>query len=436
MTDDAQSGCCGQLHASSRRTVERMLPRSRVLVVLALALSSAVAFAAPTSARPASAASSLSARVAKAIKGSTASHFDYQISVAGLGTISRGATHSSAPASNEKLFTTATILNRLGPTFRYTTPVSATASIAANGTLHGDLVITGSGDPTLTTTDLHGLAKQLRRHGLKHVTGRLIVDDSRYSHTTLARGWKRKFLPDESGPVDAFTVNHNEWRGGASFDRNPSRDNAGLWRKVLKKAHITVRGKTTVRHEAVPLRTLVIHHSESLGAVVAGTLTYSINFDAEMMLREAGAQRSGHGSLATGIAAIRAEGHALGVNPGTMYDGSGLSYDDRETPAVVQDWLSALRDRQPSVYSTIYYGVPVSCTSGTLHTRLCGKNVRGRVRAKTGTLDHVTALSGYTTTLSGQQVTFSFLVSGFKDSHFGKVESRVDKAIAAVVIHG
>ena len=101
-------------------------------------------------------------------------------------------------------------------------------------------MLRGSGDPTLTVAILRSLAERLHAKGLRHVTGRLIVDDTRYSHTTRAPGWKHTFVPEETGTVDAFTVDDNEWRGGAAFNADPTVDNAALWRHELKKSHITV----------------------------------------------------------------------------------------------------------------------------------------------------------------------------------------------------
>jgi D-alanyl-D-alanine carboxypeptidase/D-alanyl-D-alanine-endopeptidase (penicillin-binding protein 4) len=380
------------------------------------------------------AASRLATRVAAAFRGSSVPHIDYRISVAGVGRISNEANRASAPASNQKLFTTVTLLDMVGPEFRYVTKVSGTSSIAANGTLAGDLVLTGSGDPTLSIADLHSFAKRLHAKGLRHVAGRLIVDDSRYSHVTRVAGWKHKFVPEETGTVDAFSVNDNEWRGGTSFELDPTIDNAALWRHELKKSHISVAGKTTIARAPSLLKRLATHHSPDLAAIVDNTLTNSVNFYAEMMLREAGAQLSGHGSPASGIAAEHAVAQQLGLPLGTVHDGSGLSYTDRETPATIMRWLGAIKSLP--FFDTVYDALPVSCLTGTLEHRLCGPNVFGKVHAKTGSIDHVAALSGYTRTKAGHNVTFSFLLSGFKDRNFSRVLDHLDAAVAMVVRTG
>jgi D-alanyl-D-alanine carboxypeptidase/D-alanyl-D-alanine-endopeptidase (penicillin-binding protein 4) len=235
-------------------------------------------------------------------------------------------------------------------------------------------------------------------------------------------------VPNQTGPVSAFTVDHNSWRGGAAFDRDPTIYNARRLRTALKKRHITIERKIEVRRAPRTETTLLTHHSSDLAAITDATLTDSINFDAEMMLRESGAQRSGYGSPQTGAAAIKATARALDVPLGVAHDGSGLSYTDRESPAILVSWLRALR--QQPYFSAVYYALPLSCVNGTLEHRLCGKHVRGEVRAKTGTLTHVSALSGYVTSESGDVVTFSFLADGVHD--FGRLYAKVDQAVVVL----
>ncbi len=408
------------------------LPLSCLLIIGAPAASAART--APVAPHGGS-ARGIATRVNAALRGSTARHVDYRIVIDGTGMISHDASRASAPASNQKLFTVITLLDLLGPEFRYATTISGTSRLAANGTMNGSLVLRGSGDPTLTISDLRAMAKRLHAQGLRHVSGHLIIDDSRYSHTTRVSGWKRKFVPVESGTIDAFSVDDNQWRGGSAFDRDPTLDNARLWRAALRKAHISVAG--SIRVEVAPggLQRLLTHRSPDLAAITDDTLTNSINFNAEMMLREAGAQRSGYGSPATGVAAVKAVAGQLGLPIGTLHDGSGLSYTDREAPATVVRWLTTLKTSMP-FYDTVYFALPLSCDTGTLVGRMCGSTLRGRVRAKTGTLNHHTALSGYTTTRSGRAVTFSFLLSSFKDKNLSRVMDHVNAAVAAVVRNG
>lgn len=379
---------------------------------------------------PSSALARITHRVHSALRGSTARHHDYKITIAGLGSISRASNTSTAPASNEKLLTTIGLLEQVGPTYRYTTQVSGT-SAPADGILVGDLVLVGSGDPTLTKHNLGALARHLSATGLRRVTGRLVVDDTRYGHGTRAPGWKHDFLPDESGAVDAFSVNNDNWRSNRRFLADPSHANAGLWRTALKKAGIHVAGSTYVGARPATLVPLVSHQSRPLSAIVEMTLRESINYYAEMMLREFGYQYSGHGTRSSGTAAVRSFARRLNLPVGRVEDGSGLSYSDRETPGNYIAWLAKLPTLPPA-YRVVYAGLPVSCkANGTLKYRMCGPHMKGKVHAKTGTLDHITSLSGYTETASGRFVTFSFLFSGARSVR--TASNHIDAALREIV---
>ncbi|HSU14468.1 D-alanyl-D-alanine carboxypeptidase/D-alanyl-D-alanine endopeptidase [Longimicrobium sp.] len=108
------------------------------------------------------------------------------------------------PASNMKLVTGSTALETLGPDFRYRTVVAATGPVA-NGELRGDLVVVGSGDPTIAA-DFHGgdaravfraWADSLRAHGVRRITGRVIGDDDVFDDVPYGRGWAWDDMNDD-----------------------------------------------------------------------------------------------------------------------------------------------------------------------------------------------------------------------------------------------
>ena len=82
------------------------------------------------------------------------------------------------PASNQKLLATTTALLRLGNTFRYRTEVTG-AHPDAGGTVWGDVVLRGSGDPSLRPRHLDGLAESLVSQGVTRVTGAVLADPRR-----------------------------------------------------------------------------------------------------------------------------------------------------------------------------------------------------------------------------------------------------------------
>jgi D-alanyl-D-alanine carboxypeptidase/D-alanyl-D-alanine-endopeptidase (penicillin-binding protein 4) len=93
------------------------------------------------------------------------------------------------PASNQKLLTSAAALDRLGTDYRFRTEVLTLGRLQADGTLAGDLILRGGGDPLLATADLEALAAAVRRAGVRRVGGLLRADDTRYAREPLGVGW-------------------------------------------------------------------------------------------------------------------------------------------------------------------------------------------------------------------------------------------------------
>ena len=119
------------------------------------------------------------------------------------------------PASNMKIVTLAAAAETLGWDYRYETHVVAAGSIAG-GTLHGDLVIVGSGDPSLVAADgmadrvFADWAERLKQRGIRTVSGRVIGDDNGFEKETLGLGWMWDDLPsDDSAGVGALQYNEN-----------------------------------------------------------------------------------------------------------------------------------------------------------------------------------------------------------------------------------
>jgi serine-type D-Ala-D-Ala carboxypeptidase/endopeptidase (penicillin-binding protein 4) len=101
---------------------------------------------------------------------------------------SRQADTLLAPASNEKLVTSAAALDVLGPDYTFQTSVSSTGT-RSGSTLDGDLYLKGTGDPTMLAADYHALADAVAASGVTTVTGRLVADDTFFDSTRLGPGW-------------------------------------------------------------------------------------------------------------------------------------------------------------------------------------------------------------------------------------------------------
>jgi len=119
------------------------------------------------------------------------------------------------PASNMKIVTLAAAAERLGWDHTFTTTLSIAGRVA-NGTLDGDLIVTGSGDPSLGLEDgsaaraFGAWANELKQLGVRVVTGRVIGDDNAFEDQTLGFGWSWDDLPDDyAAGIGALQFNEN-----------------------------------------------------------------------------------------------------------------------------------------------------------------------------------------------------------------------------------
>ncbi|MET0608966.1 MAG: D-alanyl-D-alanine carboxypeptidase/D-alanyl-D-alanine-endopeptidase [Gaiellaceae bacterium] len=314
---------------------------------------------------------------------------------------------SLAPASNEKLGVALTALDRLGPSYRIRTQVLGQGT-RTGSTWNGRLVLRGFGDPTLTSADLRTLASALRSAGLRRVTGRIAGDESFFDKRRTASGWRASYYKNESPPLSALVVDRA--RVADRTVDNPALAAARAFRRALVAAGIQVGGRAVVDaapQTATPLATI---RSGPVRAIVRRMNKISDNFYAEMLVKHLGAVVRGAGTTTAGCIVVRRELEARGVPlvGVRIADGSGLSSYDRTTAnAVGRTLLSAWRDaalRDPFVASLAIAGV-----DGTLKDRMQAGPARGRVRAKTGTLDTASALSGY----AGTRYVFAILQNGY-----------------------
>jgi D-alanyl-D-alanine carboxypeptidase/D-alanyl-D-alanine-endopeptidase (penicillin-binding protein 4) len=120
------------------------------------------------------------------------------------------------PASNMKIVTLAAAAEKLGWDYRYETRLAAAGPIA-NGTLDGDLVVNGSGDPSLMDSDSGRLfaewAGDLKARGIQRISGRIVGDDNAFTDQGLGFGWSWDDLPDDyAAGVSALQFNENAAR--------------------------------------------------------------------------------------------------------------------------------------------------------------------------------------------------------------------------------
>ena len=310
------------------------------------------------------------------------------------------------PASNEKLATTYAALSALGPSFRIETDVLGEGQQSGT-TWQGNLVLKGYGDPALSFAQVNSLARQVAAAGIRQVTGRILADESWFDTRRTGLGWKPDFYLHESPALSALVVNPG-WTGRYETGR-PALMAAQILRRDLRRAGVTVQGGAALGVASAQAASLGSVQSARLAVLVRHMDVYSDNFYAEMLLKEVGAVQGTGGSAAAGIAVERQLLSDAGVPLAgvRMVDGSGLSLIDRWTPLGLATLLRTMwedSDLRPYLVPAL----PIAGETGTLRHRMRKAPARGLVRAKTGTTNNASSLSGFV----GDRYAFSILENG------------------------
>lgn len=216
---------------------------------------------------------------------------------------------------------------------------------------------------------------------------------------------------------DAITVRGTIPLGGAPLERTASVKRPVLYylsalRHALGREGIDV-SSCAVREGGVPSRPLWTHQSPPLSELLAPILKQSLNLPSETLLRALGMEFGGEASAARGIEIVEDTLEAAGI-PKKDYacaDGSGLSRMNLASPRTLVRILGLMR-RHPR-FRIFYDALSVAGVDGTLETRLRGTAAAGNVRAKTGTLSGVSALSGYVRSADGELFAFSMIAGNF-----------------------
>jgi len=289
------------------------------------------------------------------------------------------------PASNRKLFASATIANCLGLGTQLHTEIR----------FDGDnLVVVGDGDPSLgswryeRTEDFNRVADLLVQRGVTSVHD-VIADVSHFDRVTIPGSWKYGNLgSDYAAPVDAIT-----W-GESEIPTDRAVPDAGLHAATaladaLVSRGIEVTGVPRVNSERRTWGERVADlPSPFVAQLLTTVLKNSHNLYAEMLLK-----RAGDGTYPTAFALERAfatrEAHVANSDF-NFVDGSGLSPDDLVSPRAIVAMLRWMNDpiRRGFWWSTLAQ----PANEGTLRRRLI--TLEHRMRGKTGTINGVNALSG------------------------------------------
>jgi D-alanyl-D-alanine carboxypeptidase/D-alanyl-D-alanine-endopeptidase (penicillin-binding protein 4) len=328
------------------------------------------------------------------------------------------------PASVEKLFTTSTALLRLGPSATLQT-LAVTAPdvvVAPDGTLRGDLVLVGGGDPFFGDESAARLAQSIRAAGVRRIEGAVVGDESAFD--AQRSGCCAGYDPDLGGVLSALAYDRGIFRGRARLDA--ARFAAGRFAAQLKAAGVTATAKSTSGTAPEGAKTVAVADSRPLGEMAQYINVPSNNFAAEMLFRELGARYRDEGSLAAGADVVRDTLDDFGVRP-RIVDGSGLSRRNRATPREVVRLLERMHNQD--IAQTFRASLAVTGVTGTVKNRMRGTAAAGRCSVKTGTLRLVSALAGYCRAADGRDIGFALM---FNRANTAAAKGREDRIAVAI----
>jgi serine-type D-Ala-D-Ala carboxypeptidase/endopeptidase (penicillin-binding protein 4) len=354
---------------------------------------------------------------------------------------------SARPASTTKLLTATAALHVLGPAHRF-----ATATVLEGRGQRRTVVLVGGGDPFLASkpptkdeqvyplrADLRTLARQtvraLRDQGVHRA--RLTYDDSLFTGSDGSPRWEPDYIPDGVvAPIRALWADEGRPADGTGRVADPSLTAATYFAQDLRAAGLAVTGVPVHRPAGSDATPLAEVQSAPLSQIVERMLAVSDNEAAEVLAHQVGLATVGSGSFTGGVRGTERALRELGVPLTTdrWYDGSGLSRDNRLTPATLIALLRlAAADEHPELRSVLS-GLPVAGFSGSLEYRFADTPpaARGRVRAKTGTLTSTSALAGIATDLDGTSVAFVLVADRVAKPKTLAARDALDDAAAAL----
>ncbi|RNB87155.1 D-alanyl-D-alanine carboxypeptidase/D-alanyl-D-alanine-endopeptidase [Brevibacillus fluminis] len=396
---------------------------------------------------------------------------------------SHNADKNYVPASNMKLFTGVTALDRLGPDYTFKTEVFVKGGINARGQVT-ELILKGYGDPTLTEADLEELAHDLKEKGVTTVRSRLLLDDSYFDDVRLGAGWMwddepygysaqlsalalhKNFVtltvtPGKSGKkaeitldpqtdtmaidnqvktVDGKTADVTVTRArgknvvtvtgtigvdASSYQEDVSIENPTLyvgnvWKRKLEEAGIKLGSSIRIQTtDKAYDEPVVTHESRPLGEIMVELNKESDNFYAEQLLKTLGAVEKRKGSAEAGAEVVADFLNEAGITTG--YSQADGSGLSRYDLITTEQMVQLLRYVQEKPYSELLEStLPIAGVDGTLANRLKGTPAEKNLIAKTGSMSGVNSLSGYVTAKNGDKLAFSIITNGIYKSKYAR----------------
>jgi serine-type D-Ala-D-Ala carboxypeptidase/endopeptidase (penicillin-binding protein 4) len=331
--------------------------------------------------------------------------------------LAQAAARPVHPASVSKVPTTLALLRKLGPEYRFITTF-ATGGHVADGTLHGDLLVEGGGDPAFVDEDALLVADRLHELGISRVTGdlrlrgRLTFDwQSDEDGARLRRALAGTISPGALAAVRAFELENSTGPAAAT----------------LLPQGIRFLTATDASQPSSTARPLIVHRSQPLLSLAKSLNDYSNNIF-KPLADEAG------GAAAVETLARSAVPESMRSEI-TLGDGAGTDPRNRLSPRAAVSLLRALDKELGTTGHALFDILPVSgIDDGTLRHRLDESAEAGRVVGKTGTFGDygASALVGAVSTSDQGTVYFAILNHGIA---VPEARRRQDRFVRALLTH-
>lgn len=266
-----------------------------------------------------------------------------------------------------------------------------------HGTLHGDLVIKGSGDPSLNSAHVADntdicveIADALKRAGIHRIEGTVRIDEEVFAGPAIPPSWASGDLPHSYG-TGQHGLNFEDNCRGKSSVSNPSDVFRTRLDAALRRACISLSGSKD-NSKDVPVRNLFTHESVPYDEIMRSCMMRSDNQYAESMLRTIAVRSGEKGSTEKGANLNsdfwrKKKVPMSGVN---IVDGSGLSRSNRVTAEFMAGVLSAMKNNP--WYASFF---PLAGQEGTLKNFLCNTPLEGYIAMKTGSMNGIQCYAGY-----------------------------------------
>ncbi|MCL5266738.1 MAG: D-alanyl-D-alanine carboxypeptidase/D-alanyl-D-alanine-endopeptidase [Bacteroidetes bacterium] len=235
-----------------------------------------------------------------------------------------------------------------------------------------------------------------------------------------------------------FPINKPAWHESIAVD-NPALYAATVLKEVFEQEGIKVDGgaedirDAKVKPNYASATTLATYISPQLSVIVKTINKRSQNLYAEQLFRTMGMVFYGHGNMRTGhyVAYPLYTSWGIDTTRIQMHDGCGLSPDDMVSPTTTVSVLTAMYHSK--YFQPFYESLPIAGVDGSLRYRMKGTAAENNVHAKTGTIEHVSSLSGYVTDKDGEVFVFSMMVNHYTvpTSLAEKVEDGVCERLAS-----